>query len=265
MMKEIKIRASQLGLIMTGLTELTEKQKQTLAEYQNRYSGNGKPLTDNQIIEFGKLIEKSKNTEISQTAKSEIEKIFIENEYGFSENLYTDPILKGRMLEQQAIELVSELDRKYYVKNETNYKNEYLSGTPDIIHKDRIIDIKVPDDYENFFKSDIKSLYFAQGQAYMDLTGLKVFELVYVLMPEPDNFLSAKLQRLSYKLSSEDYDKAEIEILNNNIIINSLPLSQRVRRFTIEYDPEYIESAKRQIEKCRLYYNSLFEKFNLNQ
>ena len=263
-MKEIKIRASQLGLIMTGITELTEKQKIVLSEYQSRYSGNGKPLTENQLIEFGKLLEKSKNTDISQTAKSYIEKIFIENEYGFSEDIYTDPIIKGKVMEQQAIELISELDRKYYCKNELNYKNEYMSGTPDIIYKDRIIDIKIPDDYENFFKSDIKSLYYAQGQAYMDLTGLKIFELVYVLMPEPDNFLNSKLQRLSYKLSQEEYDKAEMQLINNNKIINSLPLSQRVKRYMFEYNPEYIESVKLQVERCRIYYDSLYQKYYLN-
>lgn len=215
--------------------------------------------------ELGNILVKPNNEELSVGAKSYVEKLFIENEYGFSEGLFTDPVLKGIELESEAIDLLSENDNRYYFKNEVNFNNDYLTGTPDIIYlNELILDTKIPDNYRTFFNADLSNLYLAQGQGYMYLTGIKKFELVYVLMPEPDNFLSTKLWRLSYRLTQSQYDNAEKQLLNNNKIIESLPLNQRIRKFAFDYDPEFIETAKKQIEKCRIYYKTLFKQYNLN-
>jgi hypothetical protein len=213
--------------------------------------------------EFGNILAKGKTDDISVGAKSYIEKLFIENEYGFSEDVFTDPMLKGTMLEPKAINLVAKLDQEFYTKNEFNFSNDYLTGTPDIIADTKIIDIKIPDTFKTFFNADLSSLYYAQGQGYMYLTGVHKFELTYVLMPEPDSFLSQRLLRLSYKLTQDQYYKAEQKLLNNNKIIEALPLSQRVRKFAFDYDPEFIENGIRIIDKCRIYYETLFTKFNL--
>mgnify|MGYP003552702897 FL=1 len=53
----ILFRCSRLGELMTGITSLTSKQKELYIQYSERNAGAGKPLTENQLIEFGKLIE----------------------------------------------------------------------------------------------------------------------------------------------------------------------------------------------------------------
>lgn len=209
--------------------------------------------------ELGKILTNPRSgskLELGQTAKSAIIEMYINNKYGFSSGLWTDPVIKGLLLEAEAIDLLSLARVKYYKKNTEWFTNDYVSGTPDIV-SESIIDIKIPDNYMNFFTAEVSDLYYAQGQAYMWLTGIHHFELIYVLMPEPAENIDRRLSYLATKLDEDLYYRAAKEMRGNAEIITQMNPEERIRVFSFEYDPEFIEACKGKIEKAREFYNNL--------
>jgi hypothetical protein len=93
---------------------------------------------------LGKLMTapKLKSEQLSETAKSEIRRIAKEQFFGFSSSIVTKPMMKGKDWEEDSIALVNQVRGTFYVKNTERFENEFLTGEPDIILDNMIIDIK---------------------------------------------------------------------------------------------------------------------------
>ena len=124
-MKNFKIRASALGKIMGAPRNKGDKEK-----------GN-----------------------LSQTAKTYLETWLKEQLYekriNFSSK-YTD---KGIEVEDLSIDFLSNIRNTFLAKNEKNFENDFMTGTPDIILKDKIIDIKNSWSFATFpiFENELKN------------------------------------------------------------------------------------------------------------
>lgn len=222
----MKIRASQIGKIMTN------------------------PRTKGEIL--------------SQTAKTYIQELVLEEVYGIKKEFssrYTD---KGNEVEDQAIQLAAHvLDLPFIVKNETYLENEWIKGTPDVIEDEFVLDVKSSWNGSTFpwFETEIPNKdYFYQLQAYMWLTGTTYSYLCYCLMNTPEDIVLDEIRRRSWaKHELEVSDETEEEVRSQHEF-DHIPNELRVKWFKVERDEEVIEAMKTRIEECREYYNELKSK-----
>ena len=125
---------------------------------------------------------------------------------------YTD---KGLIVEDESIDFVATMLKKAgLVKNEINYSNDYMTGTPDVITDSYIIDLKNSWSWETFplFVKEVPNQdNYWQAQAYMSLTGIKKFKLIYCLMNTPQHLILKDARNYCY---NNGYDGLDIEIYN---------------------------------------------------
>lgn len=276
---EILFRCSCLGKIMTEGkgSVLTDKQAEKLLELQKKQS-----LTAKQQEELETLLAKrDAPPTLSDTCTSYLKEVYVYHKYGkepvggAERSKYT---LKGKMVEEESIMMLSRIDSAQYTKNETRFTNQYLTGEPDIIvEKDgvpsHIIDIKSSYDFATLLSnvgSSLNPLYRYQVQGYMALTGAQTAEIAYVLVNMPPEILNSEKKRLFYALnvateSAPEYIR-EVSRLENNMTFDEVPIQQRVLRFSLTRDNDLIERMYKRIDACRKWLED-FDSYhsNLNQ
>jgi hypothetical protein len=212
---------------------------------------------------LGKLMTepRSKSEVLSQTAKSYIEDLFNELEFGYRKEFssrYTD---KGLEMEDEAIQFASEqFDWEFVVKNTERFTNDYITGEPDINTDNLLADIKCSWSLDTYpmFEADLKNKdYYWQLQGYMWLTGKTEAELVYCLMNTPLQIVEDEVRRAHWKagLIDEDIDlRHEVQLKHN---YDNIPSKLRVKRYIVERDEKAIEKIIEKVEIGREYYKML--------
>lgn len=158
---------------------------------------------------LGKLMTapKLKSEQLSETAKSEIRKIAKEQFFGFSSSITTKPMLKGKDWEEESIALVNQVRGTFYVKNKERFENEFLTGEPDIILDNMIIDIKTPWSLETFPATSEEGMnkdYMWQLMGYCWLLNKSHAELIYCMIDTDDTLLNDWDNRFIHKVSHID-------------------------------------------------------------
>ncbi len=204
---------------------------------------------------------RSKSEVLSQTAKSYIEDLFNELEFGYRKEFssrYTD---KGLEMEDEAIQFASEqFDWEFVVKNTERFTNDYITGEPDINTDNLLADIKCSWSLDTYpmFEADLKNKdYYWQLQGYMWLTGKTEAELVYCLMNTPLQIVEDEVRRAHWKagLIDEDIDlRHEVQLKHN---YDNIPSKLRVKRYIVERDEKAIEKIIEKVEIGREYYKML--------
>lgn len=135
---------------------------------------------------------KGKDEVLSVGAKTTITKMAKEFVYGFDEKITNKYMTKGLEMEDKSIELLNSVLFTSYKKNEETLENDWLRGTPDLIGKDSVIDIKTSWSLATFpCLSELgkDKGYEWQGRAYMMLTNLDRFEICYCLVSTPEELI----------------------------------------------------------------------------
>lgn len=242
-LREFKIRASAVSLIMTGQIGLTEAQENKLKELDKRDSdsvkGIQKPLTENMRKELIDLIHKKENPKLGETCISYLQQWVKEQIYGVKKEIKSKYLTKGLDVEDIAIDYYSEEKGLGFVlKNDQYFKNDFCHGTPDLIYNDIVYDFKSSWDCFTFplFDTEPDKLYWMQLQIYMHLTHLKKAKLVYTLQNTPDE--------LEWD-EPKDYSE--------------LSSKYRIKEFDIEYNDEFIKSVENRVLLCREYIKELLK------
>ena len=212
---------------------------------------------------IGKLMStpRSKGEILSETAKTYIQDLFKEKELGIAREFWSRYTDKGIQMEDEAIDFAGQvLGWDFVVKNEQGYENDWITGTPDVITKYLLADIKCSWDGNTFplFDTELKNKdYFFQLQGYMWLTGLDQAELVYCLMDTPHQIVEDEVRRAHWKAGLIDEDLDLREAVQSQHTFDHLPNNLRVKRFIIRKDEEAIEKIKEKVELAREYYEQL--------
>jgi hypothetical protein len=291
----VRIRCSSIGQIMTEPQGKSPRQKwedacQRLEEEEKKYAAleerlqnmaSGKKIADKivKLKDEVALLSKQKDTELlSETCKSYLAKVYAEVKYGKRSlqqqkgNKYTE---KGKLVEEDAIDLYCSVVKEYFKKNDIRLNNEWLTGELDlyageeIYRAQKVIDIKSPWDVETYFGNLGKPLnpeYFFQLQGYFSLTGASEGEVAYCLVSAPESIINDEKFRLFRQLGvatmeAPEFIKAEAELLNN-MIFDDMPAEHRVMRFPVQRDDALIDKIHQKVEKCREYLVDL-EKLHL--
>lgn len=195
---------------------------------------------------------------MSETAKSYIEQWLKEQLYNRTKqfsNKYTE---KGLLVESDAIKYLSELRGENYIKNVLYFDSEHFIGTPDIITKDAVIDIKCSWDCFTFPLFDLElpnNDYYYQMQVYMDLTNTNSAEVVYLLMDAPDDIIDREALLEARRLRLEEIEMDLFDQVKDRMTYTGLDDSLRVKSFKIERNDAVIQKIKDRVEECRQYIN----------
>ena len=198
---------------------------------------------------------RSKTETLGETAKTQCLKTFLQYKYGYYEEIHTDGMMKGKLLESEAISLLSVLEGTYLKKNKERRSNDYITGECDLLGKnDEIYDIKISENIRTFFDvDDVSKNYFCQGQGYMNLWEKSKYKLTYVLLPDSVEMIERKISRLSYHLIGDDFEKAQKQLIHNNDIIKTMPIEDRIKIFEFDYDAEFMNQVNERVDVCRDY------------
>ena len=216
--------------------------------------------------QIGKIMTnpRTKGERLSQTTKSYILELAIQEKYGIYEEFWSRYTDKGNEVEPESIKLTeSVLDVGFIYKNEEQFSNEWVTGKPDV-NTDVLIDVKSSWNAKTFFEKvvddELKNKdYYYQLQGYMWLTDKQEALLCYCLVDTPLQIVEDEIRREHWKqnLISESSDLREF--VEDKHMFGHIPMEKRVKTHVVKRDDEVIEAIKTRIEECREYYNNLIQ------
>jgi hypothetical protein len=215
--------------------------------------------------QIGKIMTspKTKGELLSKTAKTYIHEIILREKYGINKEFssrYTD---KGNQVEDIAIAMANEvLDVGFIYKNSENLQNDWITGTPDVITDEILLDVKCSWDATTFpfFETEIPTKdYFYQLQGYMWLTDKTESLLIYCLVDTPLEIVEDEIRRAHWKFHKLDEDLELRQEIECKHIFANIPMNKRIKIFEVKRDEKVIEQIKEKIEVARLYYDSLYK------
>ena len=190
---------------------------------------------------IGKLMTngRGKDAGMGETAKAYLQEWVKEQIYSVRNEVTTKPMIKGVACEDEAIGVYALYrDIGFVIKNDQHLSDDDLMGTPDVVLADRVVDTKVSWNCFTFplFDTEPDKGYWWQLQGYMELTGKRKAELVYVLIDTPEDLAYTDLDRVSY---------ADVD------------LKYRVKVFEIDYDADAVAQIRARVQEAREYIKTL--------
>jgi hypothetical protein len=210
---------------------------------------------------------------LSKTAQRHLLDIYIAEKYGRKKDIQTKQMKKGVAVEQDSINLLSKYMETPFEKNEERLSNAYITGLPDIINENVVIDIKSSYDLWTFLGNlpdKLDSLYYWQLMSYMWLTNAEVGYIAYCLSNTPDNIIEQEKYYLLKNMDvvseeSPEYVKEAMKI-EFNMKFDDIDVSERVLLFKVDRNDEDIAKIERKVLKAREYLHEIeFTHLNFNK
>lgn len=207
---------------------------------------------------------------LSKTAQKHLIEVYIAEKYGRKRDIQTKQMKKGVEAEQDSIDLLSMYLKLPFSKNEERFKNDYITGLPDIINGDTIIDIKSSYDLWTFLNNipdKLDNLYYWQMQSYMWLTGTTKATIAYCLVNTPDNIIQQEKYYLLKKMDviSEESPEfiQEAMKIEFNMTFEDIPMNERILMFNVSRNEDDILRIENKVIKARTFLQDL-EQTHLN-
>ena len=203
---------------------------------------------------------------LSKTAQKHLLDVYIAEKYGRKKDIQTKQMKKGIEVEQDSIDLLSMYLKMPFSKNEKRFTNDYITGFPDIIDNDRIIDIKSSYDLWTFIGNipdKLDSLYHWQMQSYMWLTGAKSAVIAYCLVNTPENIIEQEKYYMLKKMDvateeNPEYVKEAMKI-EFNMSFDDISIDERVLMFNVSRNEDDILRIQQKVERAREFLRELEE------
>ena len=203
---------------------------------------------------------------LSKTAQKHLLDVYIAEKYGRKKDIQTKQMKKGIEVEQESIDLLSMYLKMPFNKNEQRFTNDFISGSPDIIDNDRIIDIKSSYDLWTFIGNipdKLDNLYYWQMQSYMWLTGTKSAVIAYCLVNTPENIIEQEKYYLLKKMDvateeNPEYVKEAMKI-EFNMSFDDIAMEERILMFHVSRNEDDILRIQQKVEKAREFLRELEE------
>jgi len=198
---------------------------------------------------------RSKSEPLSETTKAYLIEWYISAKYGRTKDVSNQYIRKGLMVEEDAISLLSVIDKVVYVKNELHYSNDVLTGTPDIVTDTEVIDVKSSWDLWTFTKARTNAItkaYWWQVQGYMALTGRTSARVAHCLVNTPPLLVEDAKRKLAWQIGTDRHDLQDaLDAVEREMTFDDIPKRERVHVFTVERDDAAIAAISARVDECR--------------
>jgi len=219
-MKQFKIRASALGQIMT----------------------DGKAKGS-----MGKICQ------------SYCEQWLKEQLYGRKKEFSNKYTQKGQIMEDNSLDFIAdELGYGMLIKNQQLFENDYMTGTPDALPTDLVIDVKNSWDCFTFplLEDELPNKdYWWQMQSYMILAKCNKSKVIYVLSDTPLHLIE-KQARYTAHDTGREYDEVLAE-LTATMTYADIPNRYKIKVYDIPLDVDVEARIISRVEECRKYINKL--------
>lgn len=255
---------------------LTEKQEQELAELEARPT-----RTEKMALRVAELVEKrTRSTDVilSDTCISYLVEAYAwetEGMCSITKEMDVEYFERGRKTEPESIELLSFVDDVAYLKNETRFDNDFLSGIPDVLKisddfkAKRIRDIKSCKDYPMFLYKIHKGVdpgNREQLAGYGDILDCGDLEVDFTLPTMPQSMREGYKIKLAYKMNAaidqdKEFDRAWAN-LERSMIFDHIPAPRRVYKIPVEpFTPNEQAAVYERVKVCREWLNSFHENY----
>lgn len=198
---------------------------------------------------------RSKDDLLSETAKSAIRDAWIKETFGREKYISSPAMEKGMIVETDNFELMEKVTGEKLFKNQKQYSNEFITGTPDAINNEVLVDAKSSWNLWTFAavnEEKAKKDYYWQLVGYAWLTNLSRVKLSYGLVNTPSHILEGELYRMSYKI-----DESEVEKYRNNFEFDDIDPKLRVKQYEWIVTDEEKEMVKNKVIEARFYMQGL--------
>ena len=207
---------------------------------------------------------------LSKTAQKHLIEVYIAEKYGRKRDIQTKQMKKGIEAEQDSIDLLSMYLKLPFSKNEERFKNDFITGLPDIINGDTIIDIKSSYDLWTFLGNipdKLDNLYYWQMQSYMWLTGTRKATIAYCLVNTPESIIQQEKFYLLKKMDviseeSPEFIKEAMKI-EFNMTFDDISINERILTFNVNRNEDDILRIEHKVLKARTFLQEL-EQTHLN-
>ena len=207
---------------------------------------------------------------LSKTAQKHLIEVYIAEKYGRKRDIQTKQMKKGIEAEQDSIDLLSMYLKLPFSKNEERFKNDFITGLPDIINGDTIIDIKSSYDLWTFLGNipdKLDNLYYWQMQSYMWLTGTRKATIAYCLVNTPESIIQQEKFYLLKKMDviseeSPEFIKEAMKI-EFNMTFDDISINERILTFNVNRNEDDILRIENKVLKARTFLQEL-EQTHLN-
>ena len=203
--------------------------------------------------------------ELSETAKKHLYEVYIEAKWGRSEDISTKEMEKGKLVQDQIMDILSFMEDVIYKRNTERKSNEWITGEADII-SDIVTDIKAswkPSTFIPYLMGPIPAMYAYQNQGYMWLWDKPAARTVWGLVDCPEQILKKERQKLLYSLdvASDEADeyKEAVKELEFQLTFGDIPLSQRLIIKKSIRDEEIISQIPEKVRRARKFLQLLDE------
>jgi hypothetical protein len=195
---------------------------------------------------------------LSKTAQRHLLDVYIAEKYGRKRDIQTKQMKKGVEVEDESIGLLNKLWETNYKKNQERYSNGFITGHPDILDSNKVIDIKSSYDLWTFLGNlpdKLDNLYYWQLMSYMWLTGATKGYIAYCLSNTPFGIVEQEKRYLLNRMDviseeSPEYLK-EANKLEFNMTFDDIDIAERVLVFTVERNEDDIVRIQNRVEKAR--------------
>jgi len=207
---------------------------------------------------------------LSKTAQKHLIEVYIAEKYGRVKDIQTKQMKKGVEAEDDSIQLLNKYWNVSYSKNQERFKNDFISGHPDIITDNKVVDIKSSYDLWTFLGNipdKLDNLYYWQLQAYMWLTGATHGHIAYCLVNTPFGIIEQEKRYLLNKMDviseeSPEYVKEAMK-LEFNMTFDDIAVPERILIFNVDRNEDDILRIQHKVEKAREFLSEL-EKTHIN-
>lgn len=218
--------------------------------FRIRASATGKIMTN----------AKSKAEILGATCKTYLEDWAKEQLTGKHVDTITKYTTKGIIMEREAIDMVTSVLKKGLLnKNTKSLQDDEITGTPDLILSDMIIDVKCSWDLSTFpmFKTEVPNTeYYWQAQSYMALTGKASYKLAYALMDTPAHLIEAECNKYCYHFGYA-WSEERLEDFTEQMTYKDVDEKLRTKIFDIPRDDEAIAKIRERVHECRKYLKTI--------
>ncbi len=183
---------------------------------------------------LGKLMTepRSKSELLSEGAKTMVETIAAQEIFGIDFEVDSKQMEKGRLCEQEAIDLLCAVRGIVLAKNTVRMRNDVLTGEADLVGVDRGHDLKCAWSAATFpivESACYDKLYEWQMRGYMMLWDIDLWEVNYALVNTPEHLIGYEPQSMHF--------------------FDHIPKEHRITTWAVARDAA---KEKLIIEKCKL-------------
>ena len=183
--------------------------------------------------------------ELSETAKTYLTGLAKEQVYGYRASISNKYLEKGIRCEQDSIDLYNAVFFTMHQKNDRRFDSDILTGEPDIIDTDLIIDIKTSWSLETFPATKDQAHddgYEWQGRAYMMLADKSRFELAFCMVSTPEDLCR--------------YESPDVHCVDH------IPPHMRITRVLYERDQAKEEAITQKCKMAQKFVQEMIQRIN---